>query len=527
MFNNKDFYPTPQYLIHKMLSNIDFRTNLSILESSAGKGDIADVVANKIRSNRYRSDCKEKSYIDCIELDSNLRHILKGKEYRVVHDDFLTFDTYKKYTHIIMNPPFSNGDKHILKAIELQERTGGSVVCLLNEETILNPFSNTRKVLLEKLDRYEAKIERIENAFIDAERKTDVSTVLIYVEVPKKFDESNILKNLKKDIPSFEAQETFDSNLIEADYINGIVCQYNLECKAGLQLIHEYKTMNKIILSSFEGTSESSILKLELNFEKDRDLENGFIEDIRLKYWKALFNSKKFSNMFTDKSRSEYHSKITDLRNYDFSIYNITQMQLDIGNSMKKTIEDTIIDLFDEFSSRHHYSEYSKNIHLFNGWKTNESWKIHKKVIIPLSAFDSYDKSFRADYRVTNKLRDIEKVFSYFDAISLDDDSLCTTLKNAQGERRTKDIELKYFKVTFYKKGTCHIEFKDLELLKKFNLFASQKKNWLPPSYGHKKYEEFNPEEKDIIDAFEGKESYMRSFKNILISGFNNLLMIS
>jgi len=41
MFNNNpDFYPTPHALITKMLDKIDFKYISSILENSAGKGDL-------------------------------------------------------------------------------------------------------------------------------------------------------------------------------------------------------------------------------------------------------------------------------------------------------------------------------------------------------------------------------------------------------------------------------------------------------------------------------------------------------
>jgi len=36
----------------------------------------------------------------------------------------------KEYSLIILNPPFSNGCKHLLKALEMQQRNGGAVVCL-------------------------------------------------------------------------------------------------------------------------------------------------------------------------------------------------------------------------------------------------------------------------------------------------------------------------------------------------------------------------------------------------------------
>ncbi len=86
--------------------------------------------------------------------------------------------------------------------------------------------------------------------------------------------------------------------------------------------------------------------------------------------------------------------------------------------------------------------------------------------------------------------------------------NLYQILRNAESAQQSKNIECKYFTVTFYKKGTCHIVFHDEELLKKFNIFGSQHKGWLPQSYGNKTYENMEPEEQAVIDAFEGRESY-------------------
>lgn len=195
--DNKDFYPTPQNIIDKMLFDIDFTMIRSILEPSAGKGNIVEALKKKeeVRSygyNKYLFD------IDCIEVDQNLQHILKGKNFRVVYNDFLTYNTMKEYDLIIMNPPFSNGCKHLLKALEMQQRNGGAVVCLLNAETIKNPCTNERMDLQRKLTEYNAKIEFIQDAFLDAERKTDVEIALVKVQLPEVKRESFILDGLRK-----------------------------------------------------------------------------------------------------------------------------------------------------------------------------------------------------------------------------------------------------------------------------------------------------------------------------------------
>ena len=109
----KNFYPTPPVLIDRMLSGVDFLQIGSVLEPSAGKGDITKAIQGRMNHERGRWGDKEKYNIDCVEIDDNLRHILKGNDFRVVGDDFIKFYTSKRYDLIIANPPFEDGDRHI------------------------------------------------------------------------------------------------------------------------------------------------------------------------------------------------------------------------------------------------------------------------------------------------------------------------------------------------------------------------------------------------------------------------------
>ena len=56
--------------------------------------------------------------------------------------------------------------------------------------------------------------------------------------------------------------------------------------------------------------------------------------------------------------------------------------------------------------------------------------------------------------------------------------------------------------------------FNDDELLKKFNIFGSQHKGWLPPSYGKKAYEDMTTEEKAVVNDFEGEKEYKKVMNN-------------
>ena len=63
-------------------------------------------------------------------------------------------------------------------------------------------------------------------------------------------------------------------------------------------------------------------------------------------------------------------------------------------------------------------------------------------------------------------------------------------------------------------KGTMHIKFRDLDLLKRFNIYGCQHKGWLPPSYGKKSYSEMNAEEKQVVDEYEGQQEYEKVYNN-------------
>lgn len=538
--DNRDFYPTPEGLIDKMLERVDFYKIQSILEPSAGKGDLVEGIQriSKKRTSHRWSEGRIPD-IDCIEIQPELQMILKGKGFRVVHNDFLSYSTFKKYDLIVSNPPFSQGAKHLLKMLEIQEN-GGGVICLLNAETLKNPYTAERKALVRKLEDLQAEIEYIENAFMDAERKTPVEVALVRVFIPEKEKVSFIFEETLKKAEDMEyrkrAEDPDSTALAENNFIKTIVRQYNIEVEAGIKLIDEFYAMRPHILTEFtEDGKAGSILTLCISDGYNKvDLSyNGFVRAVRRKYWKALFNNPKFAGKLTSKLLRDYMQRIEDLAHYDFSEYNIFTIREEMSKQVIQGVEEAIIALFDELSNKYYYyDETGKNIHYFNGWKTNKSWYINKKVIIPLSGYrdleyswGGYDPTY---YTVIAKLTDIEKGFNYLDGGLTDSVDMEAILKEAKENEVTKKIQLKYFTVTFYKKGTCHIEFTNEDLLKKFNIFGAQRKGWLPPSYGTKAYNQMDPEEQAVVDEFEGEQEYNKVISNTgyFICKTENLLMI-
>lgn len=498
--NVEEFYPTPETLLEEITKEIDFKKITSILEPSAGSGNIIEFCLSKCKKYYY-----DNIDIDCIEIDKDLQKVLLGKNFRLISDDFLNFKTFKKYDLIFMNPPFSNGASHLLKAIDLQPK---NIICILNAETIKNPYTKERQILKQKLIGLNANITFMESAFSNAERQTNVEVAVIKLSCPQKEYKSYILEELEKKYYK-EGSYIENTDVAPNDFVEAIIRKYELEVEAGLNLIKEYRAMQPLIMNSIKKNEYGHPL-IELKVSGNEVSENEFVKCVREKYWNALFNNERFTKGMPSDLLSEYHNMVTKLREYDFSIFNINKIRNDIERKLCSGIEECIMKLFDELSytySWHRDNPYEQNIHYFNGWASNKCWKISEKVILP--CYDVWRYGRMDLWRVSQKISDMEKAFDYL-LNGTTDFSTINALRHAESIQQSRNLQLKYFNVSFYKKGTMHITFKDGEIqekaLKALNIFGARNRNWLPPGYGKTKYSDLSETEKKVIDEFDGGE---------------------
>jgi len=167
--DNKDFYPTPDEVIEIMIEG-EVLNNKIVLEPSAGKGNIIDfLLLNGV-----------KSVLAC-ENNKDLREILKSK-CKLVGEDFLslTSDVISHIDYIIMNPPFTADEKHILHAYSIAP-AGCNIIALCNSSTIQNPFSKSRKELVSIIETY-GSYKELGSCFDNSERKTGVNVTLIKLQ---------------------------------------------------------------------------------------------------------------------------------------------------------------------------------------------------------------------------------------------------------------------------------------------------------------------------------------------------------
>lgn len=512
----EDFYPTPSRLIWKMLEGVKLDQISTILEPSAGKGDICDVVADKPAYTTARRT------VDVIEINPDLQHVLKGKGYNLVQDDFLTFDTRKCYDLIIANFPFSDGDRHLAHAISLIERNGGRLVCLVNAETIRNPHTKVRKLIEHRLDLWGAEVEFLPGEFVKAERSTNVEVALVRVSVNIEPTFSLILDGLHQ-AKQRELDERPEADLIERDFKRAMVARFNLECEAGAGLIDEYFALKPHILDRMPPRGDQSdyrspLIELKIKDCTGRDVRshliNSYLRGVRHKYWEILINDPRYTGQYTTNIKDDLDRKLSELRECDFNLFNIEQLAKDLGLRVTKGVEDAILKLFDTLSRNFAWDEsvHQKNVHYYNGWKTNKAWKINHKVILPMNGISAeWGNKYRFQYRINQELSDMVKVFNYLAPEKTDVLRLVgKAMEDAEAGQNFTNVDFRYFETTFYKKGTCHIRFKDKDLLDKFNIFGSQRKGWLPPAYGKRPYEDLDRFERETVDTFQGKDEYAR-----------------
>lgn len=506
------FYPTPANLVRMMVDCVDWSRVRMMLEPSAGKGDILDGV----------KAAGHHCAMECAEIDPDLREVLRGKKYLVAAEDFLSWDAQTRYDLIMMNPPFQNGEYHLLHALDLMQH-GGQIVCLLNAATLNNAESPARRDLMQRLEKYKAEIQTIPDAFKHAERAADVDVALIYVTIPKQRQDSYNLDDLRRaaDLPPCDVES---NQLAFRDPIEALVQRYQMEARIGLKMLDECETLGSMLEGEEESIIRVTVLSAELaraekggmDGLKYNSKQNWYIRELRSRYWQTLFGSPQLRALMTQQVQAEWGAKLNALRSYDFTMPNILQIQKDLAANLVQSVDDAILRMFDRLTYENSM-EKNGNIHYYNGWKTNKAAKINKKVIVAFyQLYESRWGGSWSTYKADDFLEELEKIFTYLDVGRTDGMNVRSLVRDSvDSSYDGSKIHCKYFDLEFKKKGTVHIFFTNLELLKKLNIFGGRKKQWLPPCYGQKDYNRMDKEEKAVVDAFEGQKSYEQTLSNV------------
>lgn len=455
MMFNSDFYPTPPQLAERMASMIDSKFSSRILEPSAGKGDLVQAV-----KARFERSYQSKLKVDCIEKEPELRALLTGSGYRVIDTDFLAYTSTKQYDTIIMNPPFSNGDDHVLKAWELIYN--GDVIALLNAETIRNPYSKARQLLVSIIEQH-GTIEFIEGAFSDAERKTDIDVALVHLKKRNSVN-ADYFGGMKS--AGTEYEPTINSNqlaLPESRIENMVLAYDNAVMSKRKAVIAEAEASYYANLIEGNGDDKTEMVKQSLN---------DFVEGLRKSAWRTVINLADFHKYMTEKVRTEFESQIEIVSQMEFTSANVKTFLKNLIADYDTIIEDCIEEAFD-LMTRYHTEN---RVHI-EGWKSNDYFFVGKRVVLP-NMSDTWMLGKKVRWEKVRVLDDIDRALGHITGKT--DYVKVSGALNADDVGYGQAVESEFFKARIFKKGTVHLYFKDMKLLEQFNLIIGRKRAWLP-----------------------------------------------
>ncbi len=497
---NASFYPTPAPVAKKMLAMLGERDwwKLRVLEPSAGKGDLADALIESMsagvlptgrRVARERADIAAS--IHCIEPEPDLQAALRGKGYRLVAYDFLTFCPEEPYNLILMNPPFADADRHVLHAWEVLQE--GDVLSLINAETLRNPCTERRKLLVRLIEEH-GSVEYFGACFTEAERATSVEVACILLHKEGREDVIDLSAGaFGQDDPyaAFTASSGLENEVATRNMADNLVQDYThclqkfREVSVGLRELGVY--MQRLYGSAaynVEKEFANAVSTLLRGAQKDSPETAAltFQRQLRPRAWSRLFELTSIGNLVSEGVRRTLDKFEREQQGMAFSRENISVLLQTLIQSRANIMRECVVEVFDGLTRYH-----EKNRVHVEGWKTNDAWKVNERFILPGIVEGRYSY-YDLNYNNLGLVRDIDRVMASLEGRNLQDvpvtieRALRDALKQS-GQWSGALLTSTYFEMRAYCKGTVHFKFRDRSLWERFNLLAAQGKNWLPDDY--------------------------------------------
>jgi hypothetical protein len=319
-------------------------------------------------------------------------------------------------------------------------------------------------------------IDYLGNCFHDAERKTNVSVVLVKVHRKANLEFDFTFKPKASNEKQYKPEDFENKNISKQDIFENLEIRYNKAKDIYKEILYKQQELEFYSRGLVSGSNE--ILK----FIKD-DVSNPincmehFSSSLKKACWDNVFNNTKFSEVVTTSVRKNFYKFQETQASMGFTKENLENLFADIfenkGNIMQKCIEES----FDAITKYHE----DNRVHI-EGWKTNERYKANIKFILPFS-LTKWSKSISLSYTYHNcadTITDIEKGLCFISGKKISEcDSIAKQFQDHKIEEYNHWYDSEFFEFKCFKKGTIHFKFKSEELWDKFNLIACKNKNWI------------------------------------------------
>jgi hypothetical protein len=447
-----DFFPTPRKIGRRMMAKIQNKDAKFFLEPSAGKGDLADVIRNpmtfeeyeeevegkpqevkdrKYRVYRNRADHSPSVEIDVIEQHPGLAAVLRSKKYQVVGDDFLEYNGVSYYDVIIMNPPFSEGSRHLLKAWDFSHNT--EIVCLLNAETIRNPHTARDASIRRLIADTGGEVEYLGTCFDTAERKTNVEVAMVYLKKTVPDDSADMWAKSATSERVYNIEVGDDPNMLAIrDNLGNMEHWYNMANELFIKGV-EYLRRARLYMDQNKVRDSRSDRNLDIGAIAAMGLGNAhraraeFLRLHRRLAWTGVFDQMDFHKWLDSKQQERFLRDVERDATIPFTADNIKSTLENVFLSRKRLFDESVANVFDELTS-HAVENGSGPVapaaarRRGEGWKTNDNYKVNERLVFPYGCRRvDYGSGFSMNHGDSDRIyTDLDRILCVLDAQPFD-----------------------------------------------------------------------------------------------------------
>lgn len=438
---NPDFYPTPSEVAAEMLDPLDLRGRV-VLEPSAGSGNLV-------------RECLDRGATEVLwcEKEPQLRAILAGIHGMAVGlgcNDFLqvTADQTSHIDFIVMNPPFSADEAHIIHAWEVAP-PGCKIVSLCNWNTVSGRHRGMQLQLAELIEAY-GQSECLGECFDDAERSTNASIGLVRLTKPGNHRSADEFEGFFLGPDDIEAQ---GSGLIHYRRSRDIVNRYVEACRIYDEQV-EVGIRLKRVLDGFFGET----LGLQVTLEGAPVARNRFRKELQKAAWNHVFAEFLPAHMATSQLAKDINVFVERQCRIPFTERNIYRMLQIVAGTHEQRINRAIEEAVDGLT------KYTKeNRYKVEGWATNSGHMLNRRFIRPFMAEVSWSNPHAVRVKTygsaSDEVRDLIKALCLITGHSFDEVAQPELGDNNYTAGEWYDWG--FFRFKAHKKGTVHFEFKD------------------------------------------------------------------
>ncbi len=469
----KNFYPTPDHVISRMLEGISNITSLSILDPQAGTGAILDYISNM--HGRYG---RNTSSLYAVEINPEFRPTLTDKGYKVVGTDIFDYPGLQHFNLILSNPPFDEGARHLLRVWEISN--GATIRCLVNSETISNPYTSDRKQLALLIKEY-GWVKELGPVFKNAERPTGANVSLVHLQDAREreaftagFDPDTI------DPSDFDLGDMDSQALASANIFDNYEARYDATIQAFKDLLVARAKVHHFLspLVTDYPTPEKLVAEALKDGHSGAQSYDDFLSAATKAAWDHLFRKTKMNAVTTEGVRKEVEAMQNAQGKMAFTAANMEDLFNLLFLNRENIMMQCILEVFDELTKYH-----EGNRKYYKGWKTNTAYEVKAKFILP--NVGSYYSSGGIDYRSAHKLSDIQKALCFLSGKRIDGirsiEQVHTAMTQSGHSETGQWFTSEFFKTKLFKNSNMHFQWLDEDLRVLFNsTVAKERWNMLP-----------------------------------------------